>query len=102
MSFYRYHVFFCVNQRSGGEACCADFNAQHFRDYMKDRTKQLGIHTEGNVRINMAGCMGRCELGPTVAVYPEGVWYTYVDEKDIDEIIEEHLLHGRIVDRLRI
>jgi len=54
------------------------------------------------VRINSAGCLDRCELGPCVVIYPEGTWYTYVDEKDIDEIIDEHLVHGRPVERLKI
>lgn len=102
MTFYQYHVFFCTNQRDPGEECCANFDAKRMRDYVKQRCKELGIHKQGQVRINNAGCMGRCELGPTVAVYPDGVWYTYVDEKDLDEIISEHLQHGRIVKRLQI
>ena len=102
MAFYQYHVFFCINQRDKGEACCANFNSKQWRDYVKERTKQLGIHRPGGVRINTAGCMGRCEQGPTIVIYPEGVWYTYVDQQDLDEIINEHLLHGRVVERLRI
>ena len=54
------------------------------------------------MRINKAGCLDRCEEGPVVVVYPEEVWYTYVDKTDIDEIIDEHLVNGRIVERLRI
>ncbi len=100
--YYRYHVFFCVNQREGGEACCANLGAQAMRDYAKDRVKQLGLAGHGGVRVNQAGCMDRCPEGPVVVVYPEGVWYTYVDRDDIDEIIAEHLVHGRTVARLRI
>lgn len=102
MSFYRRHVFFCVNQREAGETCCANFGARQMRDYAKQRIKDLGLHGEGEMRINLAGCLGRCEQGPVIVVYPEEVWYTYVDEEDIDEIIEEHLLNGRVVERLRI
>lgn len=102
MPFYRRHVFFCVNQREAGETCCANFGSQKMRDYAKQRIKELGLHGEGDIRINMAGCLGRCEQGPVIVVYPEEVWYTYVDEEDIDEIIEEHLLNGRIVERLKI
>jgi (2Fe-2S) ferredoxin len=102
MAFYRYHVFFCTNQRDPGEECCANFDAKRLRDYVKQRCKELRIHQEGQVRINNAGCLGRCELGPTMVVYPDGVWYTYVDEKDLDEIIHEHLQNGRVVQRLRI
>jgi len=102
MPFYRRHVFFCVNQREPGETCCANFGSQQMRDYAKQKIKDLGLHGEGDIRINMAGCLGRCEQGPVIVVYPEEVWYTYVDEEDIDEIIEEHLLNGRVVERLKI
>jgi (2Fe-2S) ferredoxin len=54
------------------------------------------------VRINTAGCLDRCELGPVLVIYPEGTWYTYVDRQDLDEIIDQHLVNGRIVERLRI
>lgn len=100
--YYRYHVFFCVNQREAGEACCANLGAQAMRDYAKDRVKQLGLAGQGGVRVNQAGCLDRCPEGPVVVVYPEGVWYTYVDRDDIDQIIDEHLVHGRAVARLRI
>jgi (2Fe-2S) ferredoxin len=72
------------------------------RDYAKKRVKELGITGKGKVRVNQAGCLDRCEEGPVLVVYPEEVWYTYVDRQDIDEIIDQHLLHGRIVERLRI
>ncbi len=103
MSYYDKHVFFCTNQRTPGESCCNNFGAQKMRDYVKNRVKALGLSGEGNrIRINNAGCMDRCEQGPVLVVYPEGVWYTYVDESDLDEIISEHLQHGRIVERLKI
>lgn len=72
------------------------------RDYAKDRVKELRLAGEGKVRINQAGCLDRCDEGPVLVVYPEAVWYTYVDKHDVDEIISEHLVRGRIVDRLRI
>lgn len=103
MSHYDRHVFFCVNQRPTGEDCCNNHKAQAARDYVKDRVKMLGISKEKNlIRINSAGCLGRCELGPVLVVYPEAVWYTYVDQSDLDEIIEEHLKNGRVVERLKI
>ncbi len=49
-----------------------------------------------------AGCLDRCEQGPVVVIYPEGTWYTYLDESDIDEIVEKHLVQGEIVERLLI
>jgi (2Fe-2S) ferredoxin len=100
--YYRYHVFFCINQRTGGEPCCADMGSAALRDYAKKKVKALGLAGEGGVRINNAGCLDRCGEGPVIVVYPEGTWYTYVDQEDIDEIIDEHLTHGRVVDRLRI
>ena len=103
MSHYDKHVFFCTNQRVAGEGCCNNFGAQKMRDYVKDRVRALGLATEGNrIRINSAGCMDRCDEGPVLVVYPEGVWYTYMDESDLDEIINEHLKSGRVVDRLKI
>ena len=56
----------------------------------------------GAVRVNKAGCLDRCAGGPVAVVYPEAVWYTYVDKHDIDEIVEQHLKNGRPVDRLRL
>lgn len=103
MSYYQRHLFFCCNQRPAGErACCNDKGASAMRDYAKQRVKQLGLAGPGQVRINQAGCLDRCEEGPCMVVYPEAVWYTYVDEHDIDEIIVEHLQHGRVVERLKL
>jgi len=72
------------------------------RDYAKARIKELGLAGKGRVRINQAGCLDRCEEGPVLVVYPEEIWYTYVDQEDIDEIIDKHLVNGVIVERLRI
>lgn len=102
MSYYRYHVFFCINQREDGRACCANHGSPSLRDYAKERVKALGLAGKDGVRVNTAGCLDRCEEGPVIVVYPEGTWYTYVDREDIDEIIDEHLVHGRVVERLRI
>ena len=100
--YFEKHVFFCTNQRKENEGCCQDFKAEAMRGYAKDCCKKLGISGEGRIRINTAGCLDRCELGPVLVVYPEGVWYTYVDKSDVDEIISEHLQNGRIVERLRV
>jgi (2Fe-2S) ferredoxin len=101
-SYYRQHVFFCTNQREGSATCCNNCGAQDMRDYAKARIKALGLSGEGRVRINNSGCLDRCEEGPVLVVYPEGVWYTYVDKEDVDEIIDEHILNGRVVERLKI
>lgn len=102
MSYYARHVFFCCNQRDAGRVCCGDKGASELRDYAKRRVRELGLAGAGRVRINQAGCLDRCEEGPCIVVYPEAVWYTYVDRDDIDEIIEQHLQQGRIVERLRM
>lgn len=102
MSYYKHHVFFCCNQRKNGEASCNDHGSNDMRAYAKDRVKALGLSGPDNVRINQAGCLDRCELGPVMVVYPEETWYTYVDRADVDEIIEEHLKNGRVVERLKV
>lgn len=102
MSYFQRHVFFCCNQREAGARCCNNTGAQDLRDYAKQRVKALGLSGEGKVRINQAGCLDRCEEGPVIVVYPEETWYTYVDKSDVDEIIDEHLKNGRVVERLRI
>jgi (2Fe-2S) ferredoxin len=102
MSHFKYHVFFCTNQRASGESCCNKHGASAMRDYCKQRVKALGDRISGKVRINSAGCLDRCEAGPALVIYPDAVWYTYVDQDDIDEIVDSHLARGRIVQRLLI
>lgn len=102
MSFYQHHLFFCTNQRQNGKQCCAESGAVALREYAKKRLKQLGVHGQGHHRVNTAGCLGRCKVGPVLVVYPEGVWYHYQTQADIDEIIESHILEGRLVERLAL
>ncbi len=102
MSYYRYHVFFCTNLRADGSQCCQQCHAQEARDYTKQRVKELGSAIPYKVRINSAGCLDRCAEGPVIVIYPEAIWYTYIDHADLDEIIQEHLIKGCVVDRLRI
>jgi len=102
MSFYKRHAFFCTNLREEGRQCCQEAGAVEARAYAKSRIKALGLAGEDGVRVNSAGCLDRCEEGPVLVVYPEAVWYTYVDKADIDEIVDEHLVNGRPVERLKI
>ena len=97
--FYRQHVFCCVNQREAGHerGCCADNGSLELREYMKMRAKELGLK---RVRINSSGCLDRCEKGPSVVVYPEGVWYRCENKEDVDEVLETHLRDGGRVPRL--
>jgi (2Fe-2S) ferredoxin len=100
--YFQQHVFICMNQRDDGRPCCADKGAQIAQQHAKKRIKQLGLNGAGSIRINQAGCLDRCEEGPVLVVYPQGTWYTYVDTQDIDEIIDVHLVGGKIVERLKI
>ncbi len=99
-SYYQRHIFFCLNERSNGEACCAQHAAQAGFDRCKQRVKDAGLSGPGQVRVNKSGCLDRCAAGPVAVVYPEAVWYTYVDAFDIDEIVESHLKNGQVVERL--
>ncbi|MEX0808810.1 MAG: (2Fe-2S) ferredoxin domain-containing protein [Dongiaceae bacterium] len=99
--YYRLHVFCCVNERPAGHprGCCKEKGAETLRNYVKARTKQLG---HDDVRINQSGCLDRCELGPTMVIYPDGVWYRYETKEDADEIIERHIGKGERVERLML
>ena len=101
-SYYARHIFFCLNERKNGEDCCAQHQAQAGFDRCKLRVKEAGLAGPGQVRVNKAGCLDRCAAGPVAVVYPEGVWYTFVDEQDIDEIVESHLRDGKVVERLLV
>ena len=97
---YQRHIFFCTNKRDNGKKCCEDANASDMRQYMKKRLQALNLHGVSQLRVNTAGCMGRCKDGPALVIYPDGVWYSYKDQHDIDEIIESHLLQGKKVTSL--
>jgi (2Fe-2S) ferredoxin len=100
MSYYTRHIFFCLNRRDNGQACCGDHDAQAAFDRCKQAVKRADLTGPGKVRVNKAGCLDRCAGGPVAVVYPEATWYTFVDLQDIDEIVESHLKHGKVVERL--
>ncbi len=99
--YYDAHVFCCVNERPAGHprGCCKAKGSDKLRDYMKARAKELGL---SNVRINQSGCLDRCELGPTLVIHPEGIWYTYSTIEEAEEIIQRHLIEGKRVERLML
>ena len=99
--FYDRHVFVCTNERPPAHprGCCHAKGSVELRDYMKMRAKELDLK---NVRINSAGCMERCELGPSLVIYPEGVWYSPKTREDIDEILAAHMVAGGRVKRLML
>ena len=100
--YFKHHVFFCTNQRAEGETCCNNRGATEMQTHAKDRIAALGLKGKGKCRINKAGCLDRCDEGPVLVVYPQGTWYTFVDQSDIDEIIDVDLIGGGIVERLKL
>lgn len=99
--YFRCHVFCCVNERPEGHerGCCKSKGSEKLHAYMKARAKELGIDA---VRINKSYCLDRCELGPVMVVYPEGVWYRYDGMDDVDAILQTHLIEGGRVKRLML
>ena len=97
--FFETHILCCCNQRPEGHprSCCADRGSREFMETIAQRIAQSGLD---NVTVTESGCMERCELGPTMVIYPDAVWYSYANQDDIDEIIESHLKGGQPVDRL--
>lgn len=104
MSYYRKHLFFCTNRRADDaeRPSCALCGSPELRGWAKARIRDLGMAGPGGVRVNTAGCLDRCELGPVLVVYPDAVWYTYIDEDDLEEIIQSHLVEGKPVRRLML
>ena len=102
--FYKAHVFVCTNERPAGHprGSCGAKGSEKLRNYMKARAKEMGLDLAQGVRINNAGCLERCELGPTVVIYPDGVWYHAETFADIDEILDVHVRQGGRVARLML
>jgi (2Fe-2S) ferredoxin len=100
--FYDRHVFVCMNDREEGHprGCCGSERGGEIKDTFKKEMRRAGLK---GVRSNKAGCLDRCELGPCVVVYPEGIWYRIDNpESDVREIVEQHFVNGKIVARLRL
>ena len=102
MDFYTQHIFFCNNQRQDGKSCCSQLGAKQMYRYAKDKCRADGIMGAGKIGISESRCLGRCEHGPVAVVYPDNIWYQYIDEDDVDDIINEHLIGGKAVKRLQI
>jgi (2Fe-2S) ferredoxin len=119
--YFQTHVFCCTNRRADGDkkGCCATKGGEQLRNYMKKRAKEMGLGAAAvasgpqsalnaeqlphkRVRINGAGCLDRCEWGPVIVIYPEGVWYSPKNESDIDEILRVHVQQGKRVERLML
>jgi (2Fe-2S) ferredoxin len=99
--YFDTHIFVCCNRRPDGHprGSCAAKGSERLRDYMKARAKELGI---ARIRVNSAGCLDRCELGPCVVLYPDGAWYKIETTADVDAILEQHVVAGGRVPALRL
>ena len=99
--FFEAHLFVCCNRRPDGHqrGSCAARGSERLRDYMKARAKEFGIK---NVRVNSSACLDRCELGPCVVIYPEGVWYRIDSTSDVDSILARHVVEGGRVEGLML
>lgn len=88
--YFEAHLFVCCNRRPDGHprGSCAARGSERLRDYMKVRAKELGLR---NIRVNSSGCLDRCELGPCMVVYPEGIWYKIETDDNVDRILEQHI-----------
>lgn len=95
MGQYRTHVFVCTS----GDTCPAQGNVEQYVTYLRGEVARAGLRTD--VRINKAGCFSQCGHGPMIVVYPDDVWYGGVQQSDLKEIFESHILAGRPVERLR-
>lgn len=97
---YKYHIFCCINERPADnpKGCCKAKGSDEILDYLKGAVHDKGLKQE--IKVSASKCLGACSHGPSVVIYPEGVWYTVSTVKDAQEVLEKHILNGKIVDRL--
>ncbi|MFO0774185.1 MAG: (2Fe-2S) ferredoxin domain-containing protein [Nitrospiraceae bacterium] len=100
MPGYQRHLFVCTNQRGPDDerGCCAKLGSEALHAHFKQEAKRLNL--KNIVRTNKAGCLDHCSQGPSVVVYPEGVWYQVHTVADATEIMERHIVGGEVVTRL--
>lgn len=99
---YSKHIFICENIRAAGAAkkSCGASNSMQITEEFKKRLIEKGLHK--TVRANKSGCLGVCEQGPALVIYPQGIWYGGVSVDDVDEIIGKSILRDEIIARLEI
>lgn len=98
-SYYDIHLFICTNRRSNSKSCGGN-GAERILRHAKRRVQALEDSVNLSIRVSSSGCMGRCELGPLLVIYPEGIWYRCSSPQDLDEIINQHVIGGGRVQRL--
>ena len=102
MPKFEHHIFVCGNTRPAGSPrpCCDPTGKAELQKLFKQKLAERGL--KGRVRANQSGCLDQCEHGPTVVVYPEAVWYGFVNADDVEEIVTSHIVSGRPVERLQL
>ncbi len=102
MGRFQKHIFICINERKSDDkrSCCSSKGSLDLLDQIKGRAYELGL--KGKIRINKAGCLDACAQGPTMVVYPDGVWYAPRTRQDMEEILIQHIQNGQPVQRLII
>jgi (2Fe-2S) ferredoxin len=103
MAKFEKHIFVCGNQREPGHprGSCDPAGEGTLQKLFKKKLAEHGIRGDV-VRANKSGCLEQCEHGPTVVVYPEAVWYGFVKEGDVEEIVASHIVAGMPVERLML
>lgn len=94
MGFYKRHLFFCINRKAPGKVCCGAKNAEYYGQYCRKQLVARGLYGKEGCGVSVSQCLGRCASGPCLVIYPEGVWYRYNTEADLDAIIEGHCVGG--------
>ncbi len=102
MPRFQKHLFICTNQRKPDDprGSCTKCGSEDLASHAKKRIHDMGL--KGKVRINKAGCLDACQYGPAVVIYPDDVWYQPKNRKDMEQILNDHVLNDRIVENLRI
>jgi (2Fe-2S) ferredoxin len=102
MAPFTHHIFICCNQRPPGAArqCCDPEGSQVLRKLFKEELKKQGCGPL--VRSSHSGCLDQCELGPTIVIYPQAIWYGGVKPEDVPRIVEKTIKQGEILDDLYI
>ncbi len=104
MSYFQRHVFICTNARQDAckKSCNDNGEGSAAAKFLKNEIAKRALNGKGRIRVSQSGCLGRCNDGPALVIYPEGHWYTYHNEQDLLAILEEDLVNQRCADHLKL